>query len=258
MFLPIRNANRSATPAAFISWIPGFLFVASVPLFLITFSVAYAINDSGLYDRGFQRYHVSSITGITTPDLVQAGAELRRYFNSRTEPLSVRTRIYGLEQELFNQREAIHMADVKRLIWGVYAVGVITGVYLLVLTAGGLAWRPQMYSARLAGYYLRGGILTLSLLLAFGFVSLVGFEAVFLTFHQISFSNDLWQLNPNTDYLLMMFPTGFWFDSTVMVAAITIIAAVIMIVVSGSYLLWRRRGQNEGVPLQPPEMQEAR
>ena len=70
-----------------VSWIarkaPGILFVASVPVLLITASVTYAVNDSGLYNRGFQRYQVSTITGITGPDLVQAGAALREYFNSR-------------------------------------------------------------------------------------------------------------------------------------------------------------------------------
>ena len=241
-----------------VSWIPGFLFVASIPLFLIAASVTYAINDAGLYNRGFQRYHISAITGITVPDLVQAGAELRRYFNSRLEPLSVRTRIYGLEQELFNPREVRHMADVKRLIWGVYAVGGITGVYLLVFTVGGLVWRPQIYAPRLARYYLRGGILTLALILAIGLFSLVGFDTLFLMFHQISFRNDLWQLNPNTDYLLIMFPQGFWFDSTALVAAITIIGSVVAVVVSGSYLLWRRRGQDRGVSRQPTGLDEAR
>ena len=234
-----------------VSWLPGFLFVASVPLFLIAASVTYAINDAGLYNRGFQRYHVSTITGITVPDLVQAGAELRRYFNSRREPLSVRTRIYGLEQELFNQREVRHMADVKRLIWGVYAVGGTAGVYLLVLTAIGLLWRPQLYAARLARYYLRGGILTLTLILAVGLFSLVGFDALFLMFHQISFRNDLWQLNPNTDYLLMMFPQGFWLDSTIRVATATVIGAVVSVVAPGSYLLWRRRGHDAGISHQP-------
>ncbi len=241
-----------------VSWIPGFLFVASVPLFLIAASVTYAINDAGLYNRGFQRYHVSSITGITVPDLVQAGGELRRYFNSRREPLSVRTRVYGVEQELFNQREVRHMADVKRLIWGVYALGGITGVYLLVLTLAGLAWRPQMYAARLARYYLRGGILTLALILAVGLFSLVGFDSLFLVFHQISFRNDLWQLNPYTDYLLMMFPQGFWFDSTIRVATVTVIGAVMAVVAPGSYLLWQRRGHEQGISHQPPAMDEAR
>jgi len=241
-----------------LSWLPGFLLVASVPLFLIAASVTYAINDAGLYEGGFQRYQVSDITGITGPDLVQAGAELRQYFNSRREPLSVRTRIFGVDQELFNQREVLHMADVKRLIWGVYALGFITGAYLLIFTVAGLVWRPRVYAGRLAHYYLQGGILTLALILAVGLFALVGFEALFLLFHQISFRNDLWQLNPYTDYLLLMFPTGFWFDATLRVATITIGGAMIAALGSVSYLWWQRRGVEGGAPRQPASMDEAR
>ncbi len=241
-----------------LSWIPEFLLAASVPLFLIAASVTYAVNDAGLYNGGFQRYHVSEITGITGPDLDQAGVELRQYFNSRREPLSVRTRIFGVDQDLFNQREVLHMADVKRLIWGVYAVGAITGVYLLVFTVAGLVWQPRIYAARLAHYYLRGGVLTLIMILAVGLFSLVGFEALFLLFHQISFRNDLWQLNPYTDYLLLMFPQGFWFDATLRVATVTVVGAVIAIVGSGSYLWWWRRERQDGISHQPAGIDEAR
>ena len=226
------------------SSIPGFLFVASVPLFLIAGSVIYAVNDAGLYNRGFQRYNVSAMTGITYPDLAQAGADLRHYFNSPREPLSVHTRIYGLERNLFNQREIIHMADVKRLFWGVYAVGGITGAYLMILTLGGLIWRRQQYNVSLARYYLKGGILTLVLVLAVGLFSVIGFDTLFLRFHQISFRNDLWMLNPHTDYLLLMFPQGFWLYSTLWVTGMTIIGAMMTVTLSGSYLLWRRQGIN--------------
>ena len=236
------------------SSIPGFLFVASIPLFLIAGCVIFAVNDAGLYNRGFQRYNVSAMTGITYSDLAQAGADIRHYFNSAREPLSVRTRIYGLEQELFNQREVIHMADVKRLFWGVYVVGGITAAYLIILTLGGLVWRRQQYNASLAGYYLKGGILTLALVLAVGLFSVTGFDTLFLKFHQISFRNDLWLLNPNTDYLLLMFPQRFWLYSTLWVAAMTIISAMVIVTISGSYLLWRRQSSEQGIGHQASTM----
>ncbi|MDD2471668.1 MAG: DUF1461 domain-containing protein, partial [Dehalococcoidales bacterium] len=37
----------------------------------------------------------------------------------------------------------------------------------------------------------------------------------------ISFSNDLWLLDPAKDYLIMMFPQGFWADAALLVAALT-------------------------------------
>ena len=221
------------------------LLVLAVPLFLITASVAWAVNDAGLYRQGFHRYSISAVTRISDPDLVRVGSEIRRYFNSREEPLAVQARVQGMERDLFNDREVRHMADVKRLIWGVYAAAVVSGAYLLAITMlaitfGGSAWKPGRYGAAVAWLYLSGGVLTLVLLLLVGLLALTGFEGLFLAFHRISFSNNLWQLNQNTDFLLMMFPQAFWFDATMRVAGGAVVGALAAIVLPGGYLLYRR------------------
>ena len=219
------------------------LFVIAVPLFLITASVTWAINDAGLYDRGFQKYDISRHTGIAEADLRQAGADIRRYFNSGNEPLAVRARVYGEEREIFSQREVAHMRDVKGLIRGVYVFAGTSLVYILAVVIGGLAGSGRIFLSQLAGLLLRGGLLTLVLLIVFGLFALTGFDALFLAFHRFSFSNDLWQLDPLRDYLLIMFPFGFWFDATVRVAAAAIVGAVVLSATSGAYLLYRRWGR---------------
>ena len=89
---------------------------------------------------------------------------------------------------------------------------------------------------------LWGGSATLAILLAVGLFALVGFDSLFLIFHQISFSNNLWQLDPRTDYLLIMFPLGFWFDATMRVATTAVAGAAVIAGVSGGYLLFHRWG----------------
>jgi integral membrane protein (TIGR01906 family) len=73
-----------------------------------------------------------------------------------------------------------------------------------------------------------------------GLVAVAGFDTLFLTFHRLSFSNDFWLLDPRTDYLVMMFPQGFWFDATVLVATVTGAGALALTTLSGGYLLYRR------------------
>ena len=240
--------------ATLFSRIPALLLVAAVPLFLITTSVAWAVNDAGLYRQGFERYRISIITRISGPDLERIGSEIRRYFNSGEEPLSVQARVQGIERELFNDREVRHMADVKRLVWGVYAAAAVSGAYLLLVTATGLALRQRQEDAGFARLYLAGGILTLGLLLLVGLLSLTGFESLFLAFHRISFSNDLWQLDQNTDFLLMMFPQAFWFDATMRVAGSAVVGALVAIVLPGGYLLYRRwaTARQQGLPVGGP------
>jgi integral membrane protein (TIGR01906 family) len=168
-------------------------------------------------------------------------AEIRRYFNSSQEPLQVRTRIFGQERELFSPREVQHMADVKRLIWGVYAAGAASGLYLAGMAVQGL-WRGgRSYWLRLARLAWRGGVLTLGLLLGIGLFALAGFDTLFLLFHRISFANDLWQLDPATDYLLALFPQGFWFDATVQVALMAAAGAVAITLAAQGALTYHRQ-----------------
>ena len=68
-----------------------------------------------------------------------------------------------------------------------------------------------------------------------------GFDTLFLKLHQLAFANDLWQLDPRRDYLVIIFPQGFWLDATMRVVALTVAGAVALTLASGGYLLWSRR-----------------
>ncbi len=211
-----------------------------VPLFLVTASVAWAFNDLGLYQRGFQKYNVSRVTGIAETDLRQVGKELRGYFNSPEEPLLIKTRVYGEEQELFNEREVLHMKDVKHLVWGVYAIALLSCLYLAGMIFCSLKRRSRHACWQLAKRTIWGGGLTVGMIVLFGLFAITGFDSLFTTFHRISFANDLWQLDPRSDHLVMLFPLGFWFDATVSVVLRAIAGALILMAVgSGLLMYWR-------------------
>ncbi len=242
-----------------MSWlvrIPETLFVLAIPFFILSASVAWAVNDETLYQQGFDVYNISQRTGISRVDLRAVGAEFRRYFNSSEEPFSVRARVYGEERELFTPREVTHMRDVKALIRKVYLVMQVAGAFLVVGIIGGILWHRGSSPDKLAMLFHWGGWLTLALIMGVGLVALTGFDALFLKFHQISFSNDFWQLDPRTDYLIILFPQGFWFDATMQVALTAVTAALGLVGVSAVFLgfrwwfgpnrsYWRRSGNPE-------------
>ena len=216
------------------------LFIIAVPLFLITGSVTWAFNSPGLYNDGFERYSISRISGITDADLRQVGADIRSYINSGDEPMQIRISILGREQELFNDREIAHMRDVKRLVWGVYVLALASALFLAAMVATGFAMHRSRFVEPLAKRALWGGGLTLGLLAVFGLVALVDFQSLFIKFHQLSFANDFWQLDPRTDYLVRIFPDAFWFDATMWVAVRTITGALVSTVAGSAYLVYRR------------------
>ena len=70
--------------------------------------------------------------------------------------------------------------------------------------------------------------LMVALVVAVGVLSLMDFEALWTRFHQIAFRNDLWQLDPTRDYLIMLFPEPFWFTATIRMATSVALQTVIL------------------------------
>ena len=217
------------------------LFILAIPLLLITNSVTWAVNDLRLYQHGFATYYVSTVTGIDRDRLVAAAHEIRGYFNSTEEPLAIRATIFGEERDLFNEREVVHMRDVKRLIWGVYGVDVAAAVYIIGFIGVGFFLRRSLFARALSRYFLLGSGLTVALVVLVGGISLLGFDSLFQFFHEVSFSNDFWLLDPRRDYLIMMFPRDFWFDATLFVALVSVGQAAAFGAIAGGYLAFQRR-----------------
>jgi integral membrane protein (TIGR01906 family) len=223
------------------------LAIPAVLLFLVAGSVTWAVNDPGLYRNGFQRYHSAQRSGITDPDLIAIGAELRLYFNTSVEPLAVRAPIYGIEQEVFNRREIAHMYDVKRLVRGTYWVTLGSALWILSTFTLVAALDRTAWSIRAARLAVWGGAVTLAAVFAVGLAAIASFEQLFLLFHRLSFANDLWILNPYTDYLLILFPGGFWFDATMRVALTSVLGAVLLLSAGSAilgYQRWQSKRQN--------------
>jgi integral membrane protein (TIGR01906 family) len=223
-----------------VGFIPWLIFIIAVPLFFITGSVTWAFNSPGLYNDGFEKYSISRTSGIADADLRQVGADIRDYINSNEEPMDIQTRIFGVEQDLFNSKEIAHMKDVKKLVRGVYVLAIASAMYLLAMTLVGFARQRGQFIQLLANRLAMGGGLTLSLLILFGAVAAFGFDSLFIKFHELSFTNDFWQLDPRTDYLVRIFPDNFWFDATLWVAVRAIIGALLILVAAISYLVYQR------------------
>ena len=218
--------------------------MAAVPVFLIAGSVRLVINAPALYSYGFDRYNITAYTGIERDNLLDVAARIRTYFNDDSEYLIVPTTVRGVQvPSLYNEREILHMRDVKGLVRGVYWVQEASGLYLLAFIAFGLALYRRPFLAGLARYAGYGGGLTLGIVLLAGLGSLVGFDRLFLAFHLVSFANDLWQLDPTRDYLIAMFPEAFFFDATMLIAvAASVQAAVLVAIAVALPWLWRPRG----------------
>ncbi len=210
------------------------LFILCLPILLLSVSIGWVVNSLWIYKYGFEKYNISQTTGLAESELEKAAIGLIGYFNSGEEYISLTVVKDGEPFELFNQREVIHLKDVKGLIWLDYRLLAGTLVYALVYAGISLFWRRGRYRRQLAWGVIGGSGLALALMLALGLGMLLNFDQLFLQFHLISFANEFWQLDPTRDYLIMLFPQGFWYDVALFCALAAAGGAVVLGGVTGS------------------------
>jgi len=216
------------------------LFILSLPILLLTASLGWAASSLWLYQYGFEKYNVSQTTGLAGSELDKTARGLISYFNSDEEYISLTVVKDNRLFALFNQREILHLKDVKGLIRLDYSLLAGTLAYVLAYAGFCLFWRRRRYR-RLAWGLVGGGGITLALTGALGLGAVFGFNELFWQFHVISFSNEFWRLDPTKDYLIMLFPQGFFYDAALFCAAITAALAIILGGVAGGYLVLTKR-----------------
>lgn len=227
-------------PLTLLKGIAAGVFIVSLPVLFVTTSLRWLVSDVGWYRAGFEKYGVSQTTGMSSGELAKAADQISRYLlfqRDRVDDIAVNVR--GQSVLLFNDREDKHMSDVQALLGRFYTLQVASGVYILLYLASAPLWRRSNYWRALGGQLRWGGGLTVGLLAAFGAASFLDFDQLFLAFHEISFSNNFWILDPTKDRLIMMFPEGFWYDSALRLALATGGQALAAVVVGS--LLTRTR-----------------
>ena len=214
------------------------LFMLCLPILLVSATIGWAVNSLWLYKYGFQKYDVSQTTGLAEVELETAAAGLISYFNSNDEDITLTVVKDDEPFELFNEREIAHLRDVKDLIGLDYRVLLVTLIYAMGYAGISLLWQRNW--RRLARGVVGGSGITLALMLALGVGILLGFDQLFWQFHVISFANELWQLDPARDYLIMLFPRDFWYDAAMFCALATAGIAVVLGGIAGGCLLSTR------------------
>ena len=195
------------------------LVVLLLPLMFLTTSVRIEMNSPALYTRGFETYDISQVTGIDEAQLDEIVTALIDYFNSRIDsPQLTVSRADGTTFPLYHDYELIHLADVKGLFDLNSMLQAVSLLVLVVLTGLALS---QSRQRDVLMTLLRGGILALSGLVVGAVLFTMDFGEMFVGFHLLLFDNPFWQLDPRTDYLVMLFPFHFWQDMFMLAGGMT-------------------------------------
>ena len=208
-------------------------YIILLPIFFISVNVIYITNSDWLYSYGWNRNQIENSTGLSIDQLNSGSDQIKSYFNNVEEYLNLIIIEDGIKYSLYNEKEILHMKDVKHLIKLTQNTIIFSGLFILayylvtIFTAKSLRKSIEQIrrSSKISAYSTVG-------FLAFaGLLASINFTWLFRQFHFISFSNDLWQLNPNTDYLIAMFPQRFFLETTIFIGVLTIIEFIIYMIV---------------------------
>jgi integral membrane protein (TIGR01906 family) len=191
------------------------LFACCLPVLLVTSTICWEVNELRLYEYGFEKYDISQVTGLDNQQLSTVAQHLIDYFDLRTDTAQIEVNKNGTKFELYNERELIHLEDIKNLVqrdyWvqrGSLILMVLCAMLLLFIFKSG--WRLPV-----KGLFW-GSAITLGMMIILALWALFGFEQFFIIFHLISFSNQYWMLDPARDYLIRLFPEGFFYDAALL------------------------------------------
>lgn len=228
-----------APDAAVLPWLQvvlSVLFVVALPLLIVGTNLRLLVGDRQLILDGFRQNRVQEATGLDQDSLERVADAFVRYLGQDPPGrMDVQVEIQGIQRPLFNERELLHMEDVQALIHQFFRLQVIA----LVVVAARVAWAflVERSGRTLGRDTLLSTGLVVCVVLAVGLLSAVDFSALWTRFHQVAFRNDLWVLDPRTDFLIMLFPQPAWLAYTLRMvtgtAGMTLAAAV------AGFLAWR-------------------
>jgi integral membrane protein (TIGR01906 family) len=193
--------------------VAGAAIAISIPVFLVSNAVRSVTLDQKLYVAEFNRYRVGAVTGLSDVELQRVASAFITYFQSEPQELHIYVDTsYGPMTPLFNDREVKHMEDVQLLIQGIFHLRDIALVVFVVGAVAMILTGPRSSVRSFFKATAIGGATSALLIGALAVAAAFDFDRLFMQFHFMSFSNDLWLLDPRRDRLIQLFPEGFFFD----------------------------------------------
>lgn len=179
-------------------------------LFGLYAAVASVAFSPRFYLSAYERHNVTQTAGISEEALRLVTADLIAYMRGTLPALDRQVSIDGTERNAFGLRERVHMADVR----GLFTNGRKLAFAALAIGLLSLFISHRRRNRRALGIGMLCGLCVWLITLGgLGIWAAVDFEGVFTLFHHISFDNDLWLLDPNTELLIRLMPTGFFIDA---------------------------------------------
>ncbi len=208
-------------------------------LLTVVFTVCF---DHSFYEQEYKANGQAEKIGMSQEDLMKSTDALLDYLQGKKDDIKVEAMMNGHNVEVFNERETLHMADVKQLLDNaVKARDILLWGGAAILAAVIASAKREKFSVLKDAY--KYSVAAIGAFIAvLGCWAAVDFYDFWVDFHYLFFDNTLFFLDPNTSIMINMFPENFFFD---LVFRIIVIVIIIIAAIGGSIhwlsVLKRRR-----------------
>ena len=183
------------------------LFSLSIIYFMLfaAFYLVCFIDKDGLYKLIIKNETYKNLPfTLSYFDLKNLSRELMQYISGKLPFLETKVTINNVLTEFYSLRSKIHMADVRNLIINFRNVS-FAAIIICIFSL----FKVQKLDdpiKKLKSTYLK----TLSVIAIFLIALIIfasnNFDVFFTKFHETLFTNDLWLLDPNEDYIICLLP----------------------------------------------------
>lgn len=222
--------------------------ISSVMILLgILLTIIFTISfDRNFYIHEYTSNQQAEKIGMSEDDLMKSTETLLDYLQDKRDDIVVEAEVNGSTVDVFNERETLHMVDVKNLfahavtardilLWG--------GLVLMIVV---LLTHKESWLTLLKGAYQSGLIIIGAAVGALSIWAAVDFYDFWVDFHYLFFTNTLFFLDPNTSIMINMFPENFFFDLVFRIILVFVIIIVVFgVMIRWMYILKQRKGITE-------------
>jgi len=198
--------------------VASWLGVILLPIVITTSILTNLFFDASFYHAGQAKYDVQTVTGMAPEQMDRVDQGIVRFF-AGTESLPGALSAVGAQTDVFKQKEILHMDDVRLIVRFIGELQIVSLVIFIAITGVSVVRWHRYGRAALSRALTYGALLTVALVILTGILTYTSFDALFLTFHEVTFKNNFWELDPRTDHLIQMFPFGFWYDAMLTLAS---------------------------------------
>ena len=198
--------------AAVLAFLAALLLIVS----LLFTALQLVLHDDAWFAARYTEYGTAEEIGIPTEDITAALMQLICYMEGDADSIDITVTENGIPVSMYNERETLHMIDVRELYqaWRSVRNFGVPAAALLILGACALLPKGARLRA-LAKAFLRASLFFGIIVAALGIWVAVDFNSFWINFHYLFFDNDLWLLSYRTDRMIRICPQQLFYDIVV-------------------------------------------